>query len=123
MGRPEHSPAERVVAEYFPHALTHESTDEMVAYASVNHGRWLVRCPWCKSAQYASREDHRFFCVECFNAPAGQRWVAVIWPQDHEEIESVLCGRPKQNRNWTTGEPVDKLREENRTHALEILGG
>ena len=122
MGRPEHSPAERAELST---SRTRAPMSQLM--------RWSPTCPSITGdgsfvvrgvlAQYASCEDHRFFCVECFNAPAGQRWVAVIWPQDHEEIELVLWWRPKQNRNWTTGEPVDKLREENRTHALEILGG
>ena len=121
--RPELTAAERIVAMHFPHALSHEETDAAVAYASVNHGRWLVRCPWCPSAQHASREDHRFMCVECENAAVGGRWVKVVWPEEARKIEAVLLRRPKRYRNWNPGEAVVKLERENAEHPSEILGG
>ena len=121
--RPELSGAERMVHRYFPHALSHEQTDAAVAFASVNYGRWLVRCPWCPSAQHASRADHRFFCVECYNSAVGQRWVKVVWPEEARDIESVLLRRPKRYRNWNPGEAVVKLERENAEHSSEISGG
>ena len=123
--RPELSAPEQLVVKHgFLQALNAETHESVVAHASVNYGRWLVRCPWCKSAQYASTEDQRFFCVECANAVVGGRWVRVVWPENRAEIEAVLCRRPaRENRNWELGEAVQHLELENRQHAREILGG
>lgn len=79
----------------------------------VNHGRWLVECP-CGSAQYASCDDARFLCSQCWNEDVGGRWKAVVWPKDPEAIEAALSGRPIPNRNWIPSETVDDLHEDNR---------
>src|ERR1039458_8742106 len=47
-------------------------------FARVDLGRWVVDCPWCNSAAFASREDRRFFCVECGNAAVHGAWITVI---------------------------------------------
>jgi hypothetical protein len=76
-----------------------------VAEAYVNHGRWMVDCPWgCRSAQHASKSDHRFFCVEC-DSGATKAWCHVTWPSDLEvaAIEAALGLRPDvTKRNWLT---------------------
>ena len=94
-------------------------TNKATAFALVNHGRWIVRCLWCMSSQNASREDHRFFCVECGNAAVKGAWVPVVWPDEWVEIEELLCGRPAPaNMNWTPGEPLSVLAAENLEHGV-----
>ena len=80
----------------------------------VNHGRWLVECPGldCSDAQHASRDDHRFFCVSCYNAFVDTRWIPVTWPDDPDAIDRALSVRPLPYRNWN-GEPIDALLADN----------
>ena len=92
---------------------------DFVVQAIVNHGRWVVPCPWCAGAQMASREDHRFFCTECLNARIEGKWATVQWPEGHEDIAYALAMRPeKQNRNWLTHETLGDLLRENQTHEV-----
>jgi len=78
----------------------------------VNHGRWVVRCP-CGGAQHACRTDRRMFCVDCRNGHADGRWVLVRWPDNPEEIEQLLEGRPVELQNWDLSESAGMLRAEN----------
>jgi hypothetical protein len=82
---------------------------------TVNHGRWIVRCPFCLGAQLASEGDHRFFCVDCQHrgTPAAGRWLQVVWPEERGAIENTLELRPVENRNWEA-ESVVELRAETR---------
>lgn len=93
----------------------------LTADAYVNHGRWCVDCPHgCGSAQYASRKDRRFFCVDCDNA-GDPRWIPVDWPSDLEigAIEAALLARPDvTSRNWKPGETIEQLVAENAEHDL-----
>lgn len=84
-----------------------------VALARVNHGRWIVDCPFCPSAALVTPDDPRFFCVECGNAAAHGRWAKVIFPDDVDAIEQTLEPRPAALQNWEPGEDVDALRVEN----------
>lgn len=93
--------------------------------AVVNHGRWIVRCPTCSGAQFASRPDRRFFCSSCLNHASAHRWIGVEWPDDAvvHQIETILMRRPNPtNRNWEPGETVADLVRENglRGHAEGI---
>lgn len=88
--------------------------------ARVNHGQWIVDCPFCPSASMACATDHRFFCVNCLNAGAGGKWLAVIWPKNRDAIEAVLLERPNPHtRNWSMVETLQDLRAEN---AARIVG-
>ena len=88
---------------------------ELRAY--VNHGRWVVDCPFCGSAQLASESDRRFFCAGsdgCANHQAGHRFLPVRWPDQAAEIEEILLERPQAvNQNWQPGETLTRLLEEN----------
>ena len=91
--------------------------DEVVGHpipVVVNHGRWLVECPrhGCHAAQHASRDDHRFFCLDCHNDYLDTRWCAVAWPDDPDAIDAALLVRPVEYCNWN-GEPVDVLLADN----------
>ena len=129
---PEHSPAEAVVFRHWRHhvgvsgpqrlqmkgAWPTELVQGVTASAYVNHGNWMVDCPFpgCNSAQYASRTDHRFFCVEC-----GRGWAPVAWPGDLDvaAIEAALSIRPESStRNWAPGETVAELQADNAAHGV-----
>lgn len=70
-------------------------------YARLNHGRWLVECLSCPSAQITSPDDPRFYCIECGNAGTGM-WFAVVWPDAdvRKAIESDARDLTGRERNW-----------------------
>ena len=72
------------------------------AFAYVNHGRWVVGCPFCTSAQLAARTDRRFLCAQCMNVQVGGAAVVVVWPSDSAvaKAERALSKRPIENQNW-----------------------
>jgi hypothetical protein len=120
--------AERIVLQYWKHGdpmmegsarLPRMVSNKATVYARVDLGRWIVDCPWCKSAQHASREDHRFFCVECGNAAVDGHWVPVSWPNEWAAIEEILSARPdKGNQWWSPGETIASLQYENEIHGV-----
>jgi hypothetical protein len=87
------------------------TTADVVAYAVVNHGRWIVNCPSqsCAGAQYASFDDQMFWCVDCNNQETGGQWIPVIWPPSVADIEGALSLRPIQSRNWVPDITPDDL--------------
>lgn len=94
---------------------------EPFAHVEVNHGRWIVRCPFCPGAQLASVADRRFFCLDCLHVgtKAEGRWIHVSWPSARADIERVLLTRPAAStRNWSWGERVQDLVAENRERGL-----
>jgi len=85
---------------------------------TINHGRWIVGCPWCNSASYA-REDELFFCENCFNAQVGRCHIKAPFPQKRKQIEAKLVARLNpENRNWEH-ETLKKLTDENKEHGVE----
>lgn len=100
--------------------LTEDEDPEITTPAIVNHGRWIVECPFpnCGGAQAASRTDPRFLCITCGNVGASNRWVRVVWPDHPEAIEDVLAPRPPMNRNWRPGETLEQLELENVGHGI-----
>jgi hypothetical protein len=133
---PEHTPVEALVFQLWRHGanvpaqlqghmkgpMPSEILADPVAHAFVSHGRWAVECPFegCFSAQYASKADRRFFCIECDNGGTDS-WVTVVWPSevDVAAIESALLLRPPAaNRNWLHYEPVGNLLDENKAAGL-----
>lgn len=96
-------------------------SSDYTARAEVNHGRWVVPCPFCPGAQLASEDDHRFFCVDCLHAGRAEgRWLRVVWPRHRDAIEEVLAVRPEVNRNWVPGETVEDLRAEQRREEKRV---
>ena len=90
--------------------------DDVNLPAVVNHGRWIVRCPWCRSAGYAG-ENCLFMCEECWNGAIGRKYARVYFPSERGKIEELLVKRlSPRNRNWEQGESVAALRRENRAH-------
>ena len=91
--------------------------------AVVNHGRWVVACPSCSSAQLADPDDPRFFCDRCANADHGGGWARVQFPKPAElaAIEAVLAARPSDEyRNWSPPETVADLVVENEAHGVPV---
>lgn len=82
------------------------------ATAEVNHGRWVVGCPWCPNAQLGDPTAPEFLCNECLNDGTG-KWVTVDYPDAVDDIEAVLAGRKRlENRNWRPGQSVGELQKE-----------
>lgn len=82
----------------------------------VYEGAWIVDCPSCGGAQYASPEWDTFFCVDCLNAAVGRQWLRVEWPSpsDVAAIEAALGARPEfATRNWDYSETIGRLLAEN----------
>lgn len=100
------------------------------AYVRLNHGRWIIDCPFCPCAGFAynssGAQHDRWKCPPlpygCENAAAGKRWVEVIWPdEDLMRRVMMLCAlRPETARNWRPGEQVSMLERENIDHQLPI---
>ena len=83
----------------------------------VYRGMWIVDCP-CGGAQLTSKDDPRFFCIDCLNG-GSRLWRRVDWPTGHQEVERILLARPDPaSRNWQ-GEPVEQLRAENLARGMQ----
>lgn len=78
-----------------------------------NHGRWVVECDHCTSAQLASQADPRFMCVGCGNGYQSGAWRPVEWPTEPEVLAVLLDERPRSLANWEPGETVDDIEAEN----------
>ncbi len=92
----------------------------IVLFAEVNHGRWIVKCPWCNSAEFAF-ETGPFVCDNCHNVASGGQAVEVKFPKEKDKIVMLLDKRPLvANQNWLPGETPDMLRSENKFYGLEL---
>ena len=117
------APAERVPARFFRKRFDLDWTAPKsvglgaTVPAYVNDSRWVARCytfPVCLGAELVSRDDPRLFCCSCLNAAVGGQWVQVVFPDDADEIETVLSARPvPPHRHWVPGESVADLKDEN----------
>ena len=87
--------------------------------ARVNHGRWVWDCE-CNSAELAFDEGLGM-CQNCYNAGLKHKYRNIIFPKGRKQIEEALLQRPEPNRNWYFGEPVAKLKDENKQHEAELL--
>lgn len=89
--------------------------------ARVYNGLWIYDCP-CGGAEMVLRGHPIGWCCSCGNRYAGGLWVRVQLPDNLEEIEALLDKRHYPvNQNWSPGETLDQLREENLV--LAGLGG
>lgn len=94
--------------------------------ARVDHGRWIADCPdlGCQGAELVSFDNPVFFCCACRNASVGGNLLPVLvpGPQKRRSIEVYLRARPvPDNRNWFPNETVAELRDQNRSHHLDLL--
>lgn len=106
----------------FPTDLSKRSVaNEPEAQVRANHGRWVVDCPFCPSAQLASDVDRRFMCPDCGNQTVNGKWLRVDWPtpEEREQVEELLDVRPTpQSKNWRRPETVQDLADENAERGL-----
>lgn len=88
----------------------------MAVNAQVNHGRWIVPCPNCNSAENLP-PNAQFRCRQEFGGCGYTDTVDI--PNNFAGIEAVLSHRPNHaNRNWLPGESIADLKRENRDHGL-----
>lgn len=92
------------------------SEREGIIQAEVNWGRWIVECPHCHNAEFASFTEPYFMCSWCANQ--GGKWVNVDFPKNREQIEHLLMKRPEQNQNWKPGETVKQLAADNKRRGI-----
>lgn len=101
------------------------SDDLRVIYPRLNHGRWIVDCPDCLSAQVADlAAPYVFVCAECLDAATG-RGIAGVRPNAElvAAVEARTSHRPDANRNWTPGEAIATLELENRLNGYPSEAG
>ncbi|SCZ80386.1 hypothetical protein [Acidaminobacter hydrogenoformans] len=89
--------------------------------AEVNHGRWIVKCPFCAGAEVISTHDPVFYCLSCLNIKNDGDLLPVLIPDNYREIEAELRDRKNEaNQNWAPGERLDQLIKENEERKGEI---
>ena len=93
-------------------------TESPILSAIVNHGRWMVKCPFCAGAEVLYLERLQFMCLSCFNAEAQYKFLRVKLPKAWRRIEEILMRRPIQNRNYE-GETLKQLLAENEREGVE----
>ena len=93
-----------------------------VAYAEVSNSSWIVRCPYCPNA-VVHQPGAAFYCPNCLMQGNGGYAMTVVYPEQREQIEAVLCRRPSpNNRNWFPYETVDELIAQNMEHGIDGMG-
>lgn len=85
--------------------------------AIVNHGRWLVACPYCNGAELLTT-DGMFICRSCMMKMNGGKPLPARLPDESVLIDAALSVRRAENRNWTPPETVEDLLRENIAHGL-----
>lgn len=66
-----------------------ETLDDSFVEAVVDHERLIVCCPFCPTgAEIVDTTDLRYFCLQCFNAEVGGKFVRVILPESFKEGSS-----------------------------------
>jgi len=70
-----------------------ELSKKYSVYARVDSGRWLADCPICSRSNYVDPDEPVFYCFGCGNQGSG-KFVPVIFPEEREEIETLLLARP-----------------------------
>ena len=95
--------------------------------ARINHGRWIVDCPICNSAEYVFEGKHLLLCQNCMN-DGTDLFREVTLPANIDKIEAILnkrqakeyiAGRPNYpNRNWEPGQTLDDLEKENKENGV-----
>jgi hypothetical protein len=81
--------------------------------AEVSGGRWIVECPYCPGAEFASEANPNFICDNCGNKANGFAWRPVTFPKAIHAIEAALDSREQGRQHWKPGETVAQLLAEN----------
>lgn len=84
--------------------------------AIINHGRWIVKCPFCPGGECVDPNEPVFFCLSCGNSDNAGHVMDVQFPDERGMIEAILLRRPRiENRNWN-GEAPGILMQESLEH-------
>lgn len=87
--------------------------DPVLAY--INHGRWIVDCPFCSGAELIFQDTVAFLCLSCFNQAVHFKSLPIAFPLNVIEIEGILEKRPMPStRNWLPDETAKMLKDENK---------
>jgi len=85
----------------------------------VNHGRWIIDCPFCSGADFYWQSSPFFFCTSCGNNYT-DKVIPVKVTKNKEKIEAILMRRPNEvNRNWELGETIKQLEWENKDRGVK----
>lgn len=104
-------------AKVHPELLPQKTDETFVSRVYMNHGRWVVDCPFCNSSGVASENDERFLCGDCLNMEIGGAYILAPFPKDCEAVEAHMLLRPRNRRNWNPDtETLKNLQQE--TEAL-----
>lgn len=110
------SEAIRLVGGRVP-LVTDTDLSAVPAFAEVNFGRWIARCPQarCGGASYVwINGPHIFLCLVCANLGIVGRYRPVIVPDNWQQIEAILFVRHVvTERNWIASMTVADLLLEN----------
>lgn len=93
----------------------------MTTKVFLNHGRWMLTCPFC-GLHWAAKGKLYFLCAICGNKPEGKP-VGVVWPPDKklDELRRIMRVRPVEAQNWQEGELTAHLLAENIENGVETL--
>lgn len=92
----------------------------MAAHVFLNHGRWMLACPFC-GLPWAAK-GITFLCGVCQNKPEGCP-VEVYWPPDKkmDELRRIMRVRPVEAQNWQEGDLTAHLLAENIEQRVETI--
>lgn len=94
--------------------------EQNIQQVVANHGRWVVECAYCPSAEAVSIGATTFVCRHEL-CPHYLEVQLCELPAEAVEIEKILVLRPDvQNRNWIPGETVEDLLVESHEHKLAL---
>lgn len=101
-----------------------QAQGEVLGY--INHGRWVVDCPYDGGSMSFNLDEPYFMCPVCGNAENDRQWYMIKLPPVNQitQIENTLLARPARDgfaaptRNWRPGETVAMLKRENRQQKL-----
>lgn len=94
--------------------------DALPLLARVDHGRWLVDCDTCKSAEAIWYDAPMMFCRSCRNPSTHGMWRKVALPKERNDIIAILNLRPTQHQNWSPGDTLEELRADNELHQIGV---
>jgi hypothetical protein len=100
-------------------AMPKNTTDKLTVKAEINHGRWIVKCPFRSGAELADKKDALFLCLSCLNEQIGGHWIKVIFPDEVAEIENELHKRKPENQHWQTWESVKDIKKQNKERGVK----
>ena len=85
-----------------PDLMPSEIDEKFGLVCRLNYGNWIVDCPFCPGAEPLDFANPKFFCLSCFNASNGGKWIPVVTPDPEQRlnIEGPLEALPKPFQNW-----------------------